>query len=297
MNGIEIIWTVINHINAYIWQGLPGILKALISALVFVLVFRKQIKAHPVVFYLYPTLYLIWGIVRKIGETLNPSGFYESLGGDGSWVWNIYYWAEELGLGVMFGIALIIIVMFIGVLPQNKLVKNLFTIRTEMSIIGATILMGHGIAYFPTSVTDMDTMGIILYIILGPVILALLVIPWITSFRIIRNRMKAGTWKKLQTYLGIPLFVGMLVFGFILNLLWSVDYPFMDAWEVTTSPWDDSVPISLGEGVMHAEQLVATKIYLVLLVSYIILRIKKYKKNNAAATNLSETNSRTQEDT
>jgi DMSO/TMAO reductase YedYZ heme-binding membrane subunit len=99
--------------------------------------------------------------------------------------------------------------MFIGVLPKTALVQRLYSIRTEMSVIGATILAGHALLqlsynYFLTAV---DKYEFFVYWIMGSIISALLLLPWITSFRVIRKKMKAGTWKKLQTYLGVPLFI------------------------------------------------------------------------------------------
>jgi hypothetical protein len=44
--------------------------------------------------------------------------------------------------------------------------------------------------------------------------------------------------------------------------------------------------MSLYGGAFFTECLLAAKIYLVMLVSYIILRIKKYRKGNAPAADL-----------
>jgi DMSO/TMAO reductase YedYZ heme-binding membrane subunit len=274
---MEIMWSVVDFINSYIWMGIPGILKGLITALVIVIIFRKLIKKHPIVFYIYPTLYCLWAIVSFVGNLLTDD-FYQVMGGEKSWIWNIVYMAEELGLGVMLGISLLVIVMFVGVLPQSRLVKNLLAIRTEMSIMGATILAGHGIGYFPTEVTGMGTLDIFLFIILGPILLTLLILPWITSYRVVRKKMSFATWKKLQTYLGVPLFIGMLLFGLVLNLDCTIGmYEITDTWEITNLPWDESTPVSLGWGVVFSEQLLAAKIYAFLLVAYIVLRIKKVR--------------------
>jgi hypothetical protein len=144
MNASEIIERIIEYINAYLWLGVPNVVKGLITALVFVVLFRKQIQKHPVVFYIYPALYFIWEIIA-CATFLSP-GINKALEDAG---WSLFlmsgWWLVELGLGTTFGVGLLIIVMFIGVLPKSTLVKNLFAIRTEMSIIGSIILAGHGI--------------------------------------------------------------------------------------------------------------------------------------------------------
>jgi hypothetical protein len=77
----------------------------------------------------------------------------------------------------------------------------------------------------------------------------------------------------------------MLVFGLVLNLAWSVGwYPdLVNISEITAEAWDGTTPISLGDGANFATWLLSAKIYAILLVSYIILRIKKYRKGNAVA--------------
>jgi DMSO/TMAO reductase YedYZ heme-binding membrane subunit len=293
MNVVETIHRIVDYLNAYIWQGIPVILKGFIIALIFVLIFRKQLKARPVAFYIYPALYLLWGILGSVSNFLVPdSGLGES------WVMGLGSAFEELGLGCDLGIGLIIIVMFIGVLPKTTLVKNLFAIRTEMSIIGATLLVGHGlsrlafaIGFIPTDARFEQGVPIIfsfIYFFLGLILMALLILPWITSFRPVRKKMSDRTWKKLQTYFGVPLFIVMLVFGLVLNLAWSVGwYPdLVDMGEITAAAWDGTTPISLGDGANFATWLLSAKIYAILLVSYIILRIKKVRNANRSSTNL-----------
>jgi DMSO/TMAO reductase YedYZ heme-binding membrane subunit len=301
MNGIEIMWNIMGYIHAYIWLGIPLVLRGVLISLIFVILFRKKLKEHPVAFYIYPALYLLGGIFHGIARLL-PNNFFEEKGLDESWVMNIgSFFDHSLGLGTAFGIGLIIIVMFIGVLPKTTFVTNLFTIRTEMSIIGASLLMGHGISQLATFIENARgwikataggyapdffiTLYYFVFSILGPIILVLLVLPWITSFRAVRKKMSSRAWKKLQTYLGVPLFIGMLMFGLVLNLADTVGlYPdyFVNIGEITVK----DEPISLDLGVYLAEQLFAAKIYLALLVSYSILRIKKVRKGNRSGANL-----------
>jgi DMSO/TMAO reductase YedYZ heme-binding membrane subunit len=293
MNGIEIIDHIVDYINAYVWQGIPGVLKGLILSLIFVVIFRQKIKKHPIAFYIYPVLFFLWDIVACI-SFLSPSASEKMISDAWKWVLIVGWWLDWLGFGVTFGIGLIIIVMFIGVLPKTALVKNLYTIRTEMSIIGATILVGHGILQLDNIVYFKKFYGFsvyhfLLFYVLGLGILALLIIPWITSFRNVRKKMNAHTWKKLQAYLGVPLFLGMLVFGLVMYLgriiMW---YPgiVVDAWDVGTWNATHEDPLSLSSAVAFENYILTAKIYMALLVSYIVLRIKKVRKGNRSGANL-----------
>lgn len=278
----ETIGNIADWVETYVWLGIPGIAQGLVVALVFVVIFRKQIKKHPIIFYIYPSLYFLYEVAYTIGNIVTKNELYEKLGGENSLLANLAHWLGHFGLGTTFGVGLIVIVMFIGVLPKTTLVKNLLAIRTEMSVIGATILAGHTIAYLPLIFdTPRSTETLVLYWILGPIISALLVLPWITSFRTVRKRMKGSTWKKLQTYTAVPMFVVMLLFGivYVLRVLNDIPgYVTADMWQVTINPWNNSEPLSLGEGVQYANYVLAGKIYLTLLVSYIVLRIRKVRK-------------------
>jgi DMSO/TMAO reductase YedYZ heme-binding membrane subunit len=293
MSSTEIMYQISDYINAYIWQGIPEVLKGFVIALIFVVLFRKQLKKHPIAFYIYPTVYFLWSVIYAVLVHL-PNDFFEEKGLGDSWLVNIGWFFGELGLTTMLGIGLIIIVMFIGVLPKTAFVANLFAIRTEMSVIGATLLMGHGFARLGTALYYLKWeeflegynythvfFGVffLMYGILGPILVAILVLPWVTSFRTVRKKMSARAWKKLQTYLGVPLFIGMLVFGFVLNLSWSVGWnpDFANADEITAFRWAEDEPMSLEGGIGFAEWILSAKIYLVMLVSYSILRIKKIR--------------------
>jgi DMSO/TMAO reductase YedYZ heme-binding membrane subunit len=297
MSVVETLNHISEYIYAYLWVGIPVVLQGLIVAFVFSVFLRKPIKAHPLAFYVYPIVLLLWRGFYAVTTSL-PGNPYEQMGLNESLfqsvLSSILYLFGVLGFDTSFGIGLLIIVMFIGVLPKTTLVENLFTIRTEMSIIGATILVSHAIQYWGHAtyyIPERYGAMIQVYRILGPAILFLILIPWITSFRSIRKRMKATTWKKLQTYLGVPLFIGMLVFGLGMNFAWSAgELPgFVDMWEITTSA-DGEYPMSLGNGVNFGNFWVAAKVYAILLVSYIILRIKKYKKGTVNATRLPSEN-------
>jgi DMSO/TMAO reductase YedYZ heme-binding membrane subunit len=287
----ETVGNIAEWVENYVWLGIPGIAQGFIVALVFVAIFRKQIKKHPNIFYIYPALYFFYELAYIIAMSATNYELYFTLGGESSLLANLAHWLGHIGFGTTFGIGLIVIVMFIGVLPKTTLVKNLFAIRTEMSIIGATILAGHAVVYVSTIVSTpiRSTENALMYWILGPILTALLLLPWITSFRTVRKRMKAGVWKKLQTYTSVPMFVIMLAFGIVYALRTLNDVPgyvVPDAWAVKVNPWSADEPISLGEGAQYASAILAIKIYAFLLVSYIVLRIKKVRNASHPAADL-----------
>jgi DMSO/TMAO reductase YedYZ heme-binding membrane subunit len=308
---MEAIDKFIDLLDVSLWGGVPVVAKGFIIALVFVVLFRKAIKAHPIAFYIYPVIYALWYVFYGVAQLATSGGnppyntsLYEMLGGDESWVLNILHWLEHLGLTTDLGIGLLIIVMFIGVLPKTEFVKNLFAIRTEMSVIGATILFGHGFGYLYSVfgdggrgeawlVNENEGYGFnfafpLVYGFLGTLMVVLLFLPWITSFRFVRKRMKPVTWKKLQTYTGVPFFIVMLVFGIGYNLIPIGNYPDfatgMD--EIIRTSWDSEM--SLGVGIDFAGHILAAKIYGFLLVAYAVLRIKKITKSQLATSEIQE---------
>ena len=284
---LNTIYGINDILNAYIWLGIPIVIKGIVLAFIFAMIFRKQIKKYPIVFYIWPILLLIWFVFNRLARTL---------AGEASREWPIYSsWIADLagmpyrlGLVASIGIGLITIVMFIGVLPKTPTVIKLFNIRAEMSIIGATLLVAHGIMrldtalrYFEADQIPAFNLSFLGFGIIGPIILILILLPWITSFRFVRKRMKPKTWKTLQTYTSVPMFIGMLMFGCVVTMVWSVGtYPdLLNLGDIVTSTGRDNteVAVSLATGISFASNVLAYKIYFVLLVAYISLRYKKVK--------------------
>lgn len=291
---VDGVYIINDYINAVLWYGVPDVLKGLIISVLFAGIFRKQIKKYPLIFYIYPALTFIWfsfyGVV-----SLFPGDLIEKWGIADSWVSQLGWLPSGLGLAAPIGIGFLIIVMFVGVLPKNKIVVEFYKIRSEMSIIGATILVAHGIMRLTTALYYLRgeaggelNLYFWSYGILGPIILLLIILPWITSFTCIRKKMSAQTWKKLQTYTSVPLFTGMLLFGFLLTLAWAtgMSTDFVNLWDVTASP--NGEPVSLGSGAYFATNMLASKIYIILLALYIVLRIRKKKGLNKSCKRLVE---------
>lgn len=293
---LEMVYRFNDYINAYIWQGIPDIVKGTLIVFVFSYLFRKQIKKYPVVFYLYPALIFLWFTFYGVVSLL-PGDLFETWGLYDSWISDIGWFTYRLGLVTPIGIGFLVIVMFIGVLPKTKLVVEFFKIRSEMSIIGATLLVAHGIMRLGTARYYLNLTGeyqegfnlyALTYGIIGPIILALILLPWVTSFKVVRRRIKPSTWKKLQTYFGVPLFIGMLLFGCMINVAWSImSYSdVVDIWEITASSNGD--PLSLGDGIYFSSNLLAAKIYFALLISYVTLRLKKVRQRQLSRKDVTQ---------
>lgn len=275
----------LNYINNLFWLGVPDILKGLALSLLFIYIFKNAIKKHSLIFYIYPGLLFSWYCTYGILNLMNLN-LYDKMG-ETIW-WELLWLPHSFALDTVIGLAFIMIVMFIGVLPKWKFVRQLYTIRKEMSIIGGLILIGHGVMRLPTmkwaweNLTDMNAFLFFSYAVLGVILLVLIFIPWITSFHFARKRFSARNWKKLQTYTSVPLMVLICIFGFVINLGWgfsSLSGFGVDLWEATTIP-DGSAVSNLAQGYGVATAFLSAKIYLVLLVSYVWLRIIKTRKQS-----------------
>lgn len=101
--------------------------------------------------------------------------------------------------------AFFVIVMMMAVLKKGgKAVKTLMPIRAELSIIACILTIGHNIAYGKTYFVMLFTRperleGNLLWAAICSVVMILIMLPlMVTSFRVVRRKMKAQTWKKLQ---------------------------------------------------------------------------------------------------
>lgn len=131
--------------------------------------------------------------------------------------------------------AIFIIVMFTGALNNKlKITQKLLRIRGELSIIASILMFSHGglylLRFFKNSLPRMlsgEEMPLKIYVINFSGIIALLImIPlFITSFIMIRKKMKANTWKKLQKYSYIFYFLTYIHIVFCTSKKFGIDYP------------------------------------------------------------------------
>lgn len=278
MNKLE----VLNYINNFLWLGVPDVIKGIAISLIFVLIFKSAIKKYSFIFYIYPGLLFIWYCAYGILDLCNVDLY--ALMGDTIW-WQILWFPHSYALDTVVGIGFIFIVMFIGVLPKWDIVKKLYIIRKEMSIIGGFILVGHGVMRLSTmkwaweNVQELNRYLIFCYGVLGVILLVLIAIPWITSFKYPKKLLSAKQWKKLQTYTSVPLVILICVFGFLVNLGWGFDVlPNLGVslWDAKTIA-DGTAVANLSQGYQVATGFLSARIYLSLMIVYIWLRRKKLK--------------------
>ena len=216
----------------------------------------KTIKKHSVIFYL--GIYL-WqaGVIAYYALDLNES-FPE---------WFTLYFMDVFKRGI-FSTVTFIIVMFLGAITvHNNTTKKLMSIRGELSIIASISVICHNIVYgslyFPALFKHpeiMTTRNIAASVV--TIILLIILIPlFVTSFKCVRRKMKAKTWKSLQRF-AYPFYI--LIYVHVM-ILYTAD--------IKTN-------------------LLGIITYTVIYAAYIILRLRKYflksKKKSNQITNKEE---------
>ena len=118
-------------------------------------------------------------------------------------IWRPLYYALKQ---CMLGMAFFVVVMYVGALPPtHKITRNLRSIRGEMSIIAWILCLGHlvyllaippmvDIALRIHFIMPAAAIGMVLSIIL----VVLLAVLGVTSFRSVKRHMKNRAWKAVQ---------------------------------------------------------------------------------------------------
>ncbi|MGV8083886.1 MAG: hypothetical protein AB2L09_09695 [Coriobacteriia bacterium] len=173
-----------------------GIIVSLLCAAAFVAVFRKPIMRFPVVFY---------GIAVLLDALLVLGHSYAL---------PVFLWKYLLVFmqRCLFAQALLIIVMFVGVLSEKSRLRSLvLPIRGELSIIAALLVLGHALTYLNsyfirvTSNQFAIPAGLMVAFSISLILLILLALLTITSFRTVKTRMTPEHWKRVQ-WLAYPFF-------------------------------------------------------------------------------------------
>ena len=215
----------------------------LITGILFTIIFysltKDLIKKYPVIFYL--------GVYAWTGFVV----YYYNMGFDRNFpTWFNEYFMKIFSRGI-FATASFMIVMFLGTITKhNDFSKKLMAIRGEMSIMASLLVFSHniifGLRYFPilfTNPSSMPQRQLIASII--TIFLLLMLIPlFVTSFKTVRRKMKAKSWKNLQK-MAYPFFIGIYVHVMVLY----------------SSNWK--------------ENIVGVVIYTLIYLAYIILRLRK----------------------
>lgn len=102
------------------------------------------------------------------------------------------------------GVAMFVLVMYIGVFPRSGKISRWFRpIRAELSIIACLLIAGHMCVFLPKYLPSLFTGSIAKGTVGASVIVALclfvlVLVLGVTSFRFVKRHMTARSWKKLQ---------------------------------------------------------------------------------------------------
>ena len=208
----------------------------LVCSLAACLLLRKPIKHYPLLFYALAAITCVLFFACTYFPISRP-------------VWTMLLLLVQK---CMLPLALFVIVMYIGVLPSgSKLYQWLKPIRAELSIVAWILSLGHMAVYLASyaprilsgSAFNVNVMG---SFVLAIVLFVLLTILGVTSFQVVKIRMHADAWKKVQK-LAYPFF--LLVYLHVLLML---------------------LPSALNGGI--ASTLTVT-VYSCVFIAYIVLRL------------------------
>ena len=200
----------------------------------------------------------------------------------------VLYAVVQLVTSSFTGVCFYLIVMFVGALERTPVVKRVLSVRSQLSVIGGIVIMGHlvRIVDFPFLFANpmwaqmwgspaVDYM-FVAAVVVGPLLTLTFLVPWITSFKVIRTRMSASVWKKTQL-LAYPFMALMVAQGFFLALghaMYGFPYDgtqFMMAFMSDPTGW-------LGT---FAQQVATAWMYLALGIGYLVLRLRKRSRDTA----------------
>jgi DMSO/TMAO reductase YedYZ heme-binding membrane subunit len=169
----------------------------LIGAVLFTFVFRNLIKRYPFVFYGLAILLDVVFFARSAFPL--PPLIDRSL--------------LALMQRCLLAEAFFVIVMYVGIFSEKSRIRSyLAPIRAELSIIACYLALGHVVAYltsFGAHVLISGTaysMNLIVSFGISLILLVLLILLGVTSFTILKKRLKAKTWKRIQL-LAYPFFI------------------------------------------------------------------------------------------
>lgn len=213
---------------------------SLVLGFVFYLALAKSIKKHAPLYYLGIYLILVCTVLYF----------------DRGLMTQIPAWIDKYFISIFtrgtFSTATFIIVMYLGTVTKpNEISKRLFSIRAEMSIMGCIFALSHNIAFglthFKNLIFNPSTMPkpIFLAAIISLILIAMMIPLGITSFKFVRKKMKAKSWKKLQR-MAYPFFILIYVH---LMVIYSM---------------------------MWRDKIFDIAVYSIVFIGYIILRLRKY---------------------
>lgn len=234
------------------------IIPSLLISIIFALTFRSALKKYPVVFY------ILFAIITTLISLLFINR--EIFGIKMKEITAIPMYFINMYRRGALGFALFIIVMFIGVLDIKKpLVRKLMALRGELSIIACIASLCHLVIYAQGFISRLilgkEIDGIYLFLFITSVSLFLIMVPlFITSFMSIRTKMDPIKWKKLQNKAYIFYFILFInVIAVFIRRVIKKDF------DITT--------------LNGASSAISLSIYIILLVLYGVLLIRKFKSS------------------
>lgn len=250
---------------------IPNILQVLPFVVLFSVMCANVLRTHPVPFY------VAWAVVAALATWGGLAGFAPAVDR-----------VVQLFASSYVGVSFYLIVMFAGALDRTPVVKTLLSIRTELSVIGGIVVAGHLVRVFGFLTMSLTPMWGEIWghpaaefmfaaaVVVGLPLTATFFVPWITSFRVVRRRMKPATWKRTQK-LAYPFMFLMVAQGFLLamgHVLYGFPY---DGQQVLFAIMSDPAAW-LGN---FAQQVATAWTYLALGASYLVLRLRKRAKDRA----------------
>ena len=154
----------------------------------FITLFHKQVKAHPSLFYILAVVLACVGIYLTYTPATNGA-------------LRAFAYAVQKG---HLGFSLLVVVMFVGVFRDGSVVrKALQPIRGELSLIAAILMVAHVIPYVASYSGMIGALGslkpsVLASLGIAAVIVVLLIVLSVTSMRVVKQTMRADSWKRVQ---------------------------------------------------------------------------------------------------
>ena len=273
---------------------IPNLLQIAPFVVAFSILCANPLRKHPGVFYSLwacaVILVTIPDVIISIGQESAPAFIVAY----GSWIDSLdatmplLYALVQLLTSSFTGVCFYLIVMFAGAFDRTPVVKRVLSVRSELSVIGGIVVMGHVVRIidFPFLFANpfwADIWGypavdfmFIAAVVIGPLLTLTFLIPWITSFKVVRRRMSFAAWKKTQL-LAYPFMALMIAQGFFLALghaLYGYPYEesaFMMSFMAGPADWLAT----------FAQQVATVWMYAALGIAYLVLRLRKRSRDKA----------------
>lgn len=228
---------------ALVLNSIPRIALALAVLLPIALTCDRALKRHARVFYAIAGVLTVaeyWASVLElfVGKALPAwaASYQQTVQGLIDTTNPIGYLIRTAFLSAEAGVVMFTVVMFIGALPKTERVRRLYAVRSEMAILGGIPSFGHGLSRVSTALrywgggsshgteglpSWFATMNLIIYGILFVIVFITLTVGWVTSFKVVRHRMRGKAWKRVQRLCAYPFYVLTVVSGALVGFMYT----------------------------------------------------------------------------